>query len=69
MYFDLNVNVPGSGQLAGLSQSKKGKGKQPQQPNSVVYSAAQMAVIEARIDLLIHCQCFSDRNLLGIHFC
>jgi ribonuclease P/MRP protein subunit RPP1 len=56
MYFDLNVHVPGSGRPTEVSQSKKGKGKQPQQSSSATYSAAQITVIEARIDLLVHCQ-------------
>ena len=56
MYFDLNVPVPGSGQPLGLSQSKKGKGKQVAQPNFISYTAAQISVIEDRIDLLVHCQ-------------
>jgi ribonuclease P/MRP protein subunit RPP1 len=59
MYFDLNVPVPTRAQLLGQSQSKKGKGKQPQQSNVVVYTAAQIAVIEARVDLLLHCEWLS----------
>jgi ribonuclease P/MRP protein subunit RPP1 len=55
MFFDLNVPVSNLGQLPG--QSKKGKGKQPQQPSHVIYTTAQINAIEARVDLLIHCPC------------
>ncbi|CAL1710538.1 unnamed protein product [Somion occarium] len=55
MYIDLNVPVlPIQGQP--ITQSKKGKGKQPQtQPTSTIaFTPAQVSAIEARIDLLLH---------------
>ncbi|KAF9219037.1 PHP domain-like protein [Gyrodon lividus] len=52
MYFDLNVPVVAH-EGAGVSQSKK-KGKQPQPQNTVVFTPAQVAAIEARVDLLVH---------------
>ncbi|KAG6332864.1 hypothetical protein ID866_6227 [Astraeus odoratus] len=53
MFYDLNVPVSGNDTLV-ASQSKKSKGKQPQQQTSTLFTAAQIAVIEARIDLLVH---------------
>jgi ribonuclease P/MRP protein subunit RPP1 len=54
MFFDLNVPVhhPQTSQ----NLSKKAKGKQPQQQTDVTWSPAQIGAIEARIDLLVHCQ-------------
>ena len=46
MYFDLNLPIP----LPSGTQSNKGKGKQ-----STLFNPAQLASIEARIDLLVHC--------------
>ncbi|KAJ7146436.1 PHP domain-like protein [Mycena epipterygia] len=54
MFFDLNVPVYHPHQSSGQNSSKKNKGKQPQQPIDVTYSPAQIAAIEARVDLLIH---------------
>ncbi|KAL4251140.1 RNase P protein component 3 family protein [Abortiporus biennis] len=53
MYIDLNVPIPS---VIGpqTQQSKKGKGKQPQQAPAVTYTPAQISSIEARIDLLSH---------------
>jgi len=53
MYFDLNVPIPlpSGASLAG-TQSNKGKGKQV---HSALFAPAQLAAIEARIDLLVHC--------------
>ncbi|KAL5521167.1 hypothetical protein ACEPAG_9089 [Sanghuangporus baumii] len=58
MYFDLNVPVPIPASLPQKQgqTSKKNKGKQPatqaEQPK-VIFSAAQLARLEARIDLLV----------------
>lgn len=52
MYYDLNVPVVAH-EVTGASQSKKSKGKQPQQTVSL-FTPAQLATIEARVDLLIH---------------
>jgi hypothetical protein len=50
MYFDLNVPVV----VPTTARSGQGKGKQKQPNNSaVVYTAAQILAIEARIDLLV----------------
>ncbi|EGN94609.1 hypothetical protein SERLA73DRAFT_22476, partial [Serpula lacrymans var. lacrymans S7.3] len=54
MFFDLNVPVPDIGP-SGLSQPKKGKGKQPQaQGEPLLHTLGQVRAIEARIDLLVH---------------
>ena len=55
MYIDLNVPVPVLADGPPV-QSKKGKGKQPQQPqkSAVSFTPAQLSAIEARIDLLIY---------------
>jgi ribonuclease P/MRP protein subunit RPP1 len=56
MYFDLNVPIPlPSGASLTGTQSKKGKGKQVQSSHSTLFTPAQLAAIEARIDLLVHC--------------
>lgn len=60
MYIDLNVPVPNLEFPQQSGQSKKGKG-QPKQPvlsSKFVYSPAQLATVEDRVDLLIHCQYF-----------
>ncbi|KAH9975255.1 RNase P subunit p30-domain-containing protein [Lactifluus volemus] len=56
MYFDLNVPIPPpSGSLGSThTQSNKGKGKQVQPSHSATFTPAQLAAIEARIDLLVH---------------
>ncbi|THH13909.1 hypothetical protein EW146_g6372 [Bondarzewia mesenterica] len=61
MYFDLNVPIPQPSHSAHPSQSKKGKGKQQQQqassspsPSPPLFSPAQIAALEARLDLLVH---------------
>ncbi|KIJ18020.1 hypothetical protein PAXINDRAFT_129239 [Paxillus involutus ATCC 200175] len=53
MYFDLNVPVIAH-EGPGVLPSKKSKGKQPQPQNTVVFTPAQIATIEARVDLLVH---------------
>ncbi|KAF9233625.1 RNase P subunit p30-domain-containing protein, partial [Melanogaster broomeanus] len=53
MYFDLNVPVFAY-EGPGVLQSKKSKGKQPKAQVSVVFTPAQIAAIEARVDLLVH---------------
>lgn len=56
MYFDLNVSVPVPASLGAVSQSKKGKGKQmTSSATDASYSPAQIASMEARVDLLVHC--------------
>ena len=57
MFFDLNVPVVVPSHQATL-QSKMNKGKQPQVTSTVVFTPAQVAAIEVRIDLLAHCQFF-----------
>ncbi|PAV17701.1 hypothetical protein PNOK_0618700 [Pyrrhoderma noxium] len=53
MYFDLSIPVDGFLQQNHQAQtSKKNKNKQPAQALPVVYSPAQIARLEARIDLL-----------------
>jgi hypothetical protein len=54
MFFDLNVPVTSS--TSSGQTSKKGKGKQLQIPSPVLYTAAQINTIEARVDCLLHCQ-------------
>lgn len=67
MYFDLNLLVPTPARLPQIQSSKKNKGKQPatqvQQQQKVVFSAAQIAKLEARVDLLVRCVC--HRILIG----
>lgn len=54
MYIDLNVPAP---QVhSQQSHSKKGKGKQNAPPPKVNFAPAQLAALENRIDLLVHCQ-------------
>lgn len=53
MYFDLNVPIS----LSSGTQSNKGKGKQ-----SILFNPAQLAAIEARIDLLVHCPSLSTHH-------
>lgn len=52
MFYDLNVPVAAY-EIAGTSQSKKSKGKQPQQ-RAELFTPAQIAAIEARVDILVH---------------
>ncbi|KAG9309685.1 PHP domain-like protein [Chiua virens] len=54
MYFDLNVPVVAHQSHGPALQSKKSKGKQPQVTSAVVFTPAQVAAVEARIDLLVH---------------
>ncbi|KAK7054167.1 RNase P subunit p30-domain-containing protein [Favolaschia claudopus] len=54
MFFDLNFPVHHPQHSAAQNVSKKNKGKQPQQPNDVSYSPAQLSAIETRLDLLVH---------------
>ena len=58
MFFDLNVPVVAHQGHGAVLQSKKSKGKKPQVTSTVVFTPAQIAAIEARIDLLVHCQSF-----------
>ncbi len=58
MFIDLNVPVP-TVTFQGTAQPKKAKGKQTQhqqQLPAISFTPAQLNAIEARIDLLIHCQ-------------
>jgi ribonuclease P/MRP protein subunit RPP1 len=64
MYFDLNVPIPlPSGISLAGTQSNKGKAKQVQSSHSALFTPAQLAAIEARIDLLVHCPSFSSRRI------
>ena len=65
MYFDLNVPIP---QPSGSSvaQSNKGKGKQVHTSTSLLFTLAQLAAIEARVDLLVHRASFSSPYLCNI---
>ena len=54
MFYDLNVPVTAH-EITGASQSKKSKGKQPQQ-SAALFTPAQIAAIEARVDILVHCE-------------
>lgn len=58
MFFDLNIPVPVVSSNA-PTQSKKGKGKQQQSQvvTTVTFSPGQISALEARLDLLVHCQC------------
>lgn len=68
MYFDLYVPIdPPAIANQPQNASKKGKGKQNAQQTvpSVTYTSAQLASVEARIDLLVHRKCIaqlSSRN-------
>lgn len=54
--FDLNVPISSS--FLGVNNSKKpAKGKQPAVNNVLRYTSAQLAVLETRVDLLVHCAC------------
>lgn len=64
MYFDLNVPIPlPSTSLAG-TQSNKGKGKQVQSSHSTFFTPAQLAAIETRVDLLVHCSFVPSHYIL-----
>jgi hypothetical protein len=64
MYFDLNVPIPlPSGVSLAGAQSKKGKAKQVQSSHSTLFTPAQLAAVEARIDLLLHCPYFFGRHI------
>ena len=59
MFIDLNVPVPYlSQQHPGQASSKKGKGKQVQNVPAMFnpFTPAQVAALESRIDMLVHCQ-------------
>ena len=59
MFIDLNVPIPPVTIQGNVQQSKKQKGKQPQQAQerpTVVFTPAQLNAIETRIDVLVHCQ-------------
>jgi len=69
MFFDLNVPVVAHQGHGAALQSKKSKGKQPQVTSTnVVFTPAQVVVIEARIDLLVHCQPFIPFIRLSLTF-
>lgn len=53
MYFDLNVPIP-QPSANSVHQTNKGKGKQAQPSTSPLFSPAQLAAIQARLDLLVH---------------
>ncbi|KAH7890653.1 RNase P subunit p30-domain-containing protein [Phlebopus sp. FC_14] len=53
MFFDLNVPVVAH-EFQGAAQSRKGKGKQPQQNPAITFTPPQITAVEARIDLLVH---------------
>lgn len=65
MFFDLNVPAPTIYHQppGGQGSSKKGKAKQPPAAPAVAYSAAQLAALDARVDLLVHCQ---SRNSVAV---
>jgi ribonuclease P/MRP protein subunit RPP1 len=71
MYFDLNVVVPVPAVTRpAAGDGKKAKGKGPQGPATipVSFSPGQVAALEARIDLLVHCtrsHFLSRSNLLS----
>ena len=79
MFSDLNVPVPtlSKQQLAqAASASKKGKAKQDQNVSvPAAFTPAQVAAIESRLDLLVHCQyrihraffCSDWRSVSRIH--
>jgi hypothetical protein len=59
MYFDLNIPVPPPPAVVTYHQNKKGKQKpgqaQPiEPPNGSWFSPAQIAAIEARVEILVH---------------
>jgi len=56
MYIDLNIPVPSVDLPHTSRQSKKGKGavNQMQPPSKILYSPAQIAGVENRVDLLVH---------------
>ena len=61
MFADLNVPVPTlTKQQLSQAASKKGKGKQEQSGPAPAFTPAQVASIESRIDLLVHCQCLES---------
>lgn len=58
MYFDLNVVVPipAATHTIGGGEGKKGKGKAQAGAVPASFSLGQVAALEARIDLLVHCE-------------
>lgn len=59
MYFDLNLPIPPP---SGSPQTKLNKGKGKQVQPLAIFTPAQLAAIEARIDLLVH-RASSSRNM------
>jgi ribonuclease P/MRP protein subunit RPP1 len=53
MYFDLNVPIP-QPSANPVAQTNKGKGKQFQPHTSPLFTPAQLAAIQTRLDLLVH---------------
>ena len=68
MFFDLNVPVVAHHSHGAAPLSKKNKGKQPQVTATVVFTPAQIAAIEARTNLLVHCQSFAAFFHLSLTF-
>ena len=66
--FDLNVPIASSflGLESTTTSKKSNKGKQPVVSNALQYTAAQIASIEARVDLLIHCTRYPDLARNGL---
>lgn len=60
MFFDLNfpvVHNSGATTQVQIGNQKKGKGKQPSVAQSdIVWTPAQLAKIENRVDLLVRCK-------------
>jgi len=57
MYFDLNVPIP-QPSANPVAQTNKGKGKQSQPSTSPLFTPAQLAAIQTRLDLLVHRESF-----------
>jgi len=60
MYFDLNISVPPPPTVVNFQQQNKkgkqkpGQGQTIEPPNGSWFSPAQIAAIEARVEILVH---------------
>ena len=70
MYVDLNVPVPQIPTQQIAQPSKKGKGKQTQQPSAsaanVAFTPGQLNEVESRVDLLVHCERILDCHRVDV---
>ena len=60
MYFDLNISIPPPPAVVNYQQQNKkgkqkpGRGQTTEPPNGSWFAPAQIAAIEARVEILVH---------------